>query len=210
MSAAFLQVVRTLRTLLQESVSFYGYYKSKCTKTLHLFSKVCTFWQIIRFPSRAIVARCAKVSYFYLRNEKFWTRIKTTVQRFCIFLLQFMNILHWNVLLRMSSSECPSQNVLLRMSSSECPPQNVLLRMSSSEYPPQNILLRISSSEISSSEMSSSEIRFSSRICPLKAHFSDKLQYFIFLHHCCPHEILLSSIKMFLFRFSEVFSYISM
>ena len=196
MSAAFLQVVRTLRTLLQESVSFYGYYKSKCTKTLHLFSKVCTFWQIIRFPSRAIVARCAKVSYFYLRNEKFWTRIKTTVQRFCIFLLQFINILHWNVLLRMSSSECPLWNVPLRMSSSECPPQN--------------ILLRISSSEISSSEMSSSEIRFSSRICPLKAHFSDKLQYFIFLHHCCPHEILLSSIKMFLFRFSEVFSYISM
>ena len=182
MSAAFLQVVRTLRTLLQESVSFYGYYKSKCTKTLHLFSKVCTFWQIIRFPSWAIVARCSKVLYFYLRNEKFWTRIKTTVQRFCIFLLQFINILHWNVLLRMSSSE----------------------------YPPQNILLRISSSEISSSEMSSSEIRFSSRICPLKAHFSDKLQYFIFLHHCCPHEILLSSIKMFLFRFSEVFSYISM
>ena len=110
-----------------------------------------------------------------------------------------------NVLLRMSPSECPPQNVLFGMSPSECPPQNVLLRISSSEYPPQNILLRISSSE-----MSSSEIRFSSRICPLKAHFSDKLQYFIFLHHCCPHEILLSSIKMFLFRFSEVFSYISM
>ena len=115
-----------------------------------------------------------------------------------------------NVLFGMFPSECLPQNVPLRMFSSECPLRNVPLRMSSSECPPQNILLRISSSEISSSEMSSSEIRFSSTICPLKAHFSDKLQYFIFLHHCCPHEILLSSIKMFLFRFSEVFSYISM